>query len=159
MARVEVGADRPERSGRRRCDLVVVCHQGHVQAWKPRGIERWVHPRGLWTRRRPQHCRYCGAPVIDACGVCSKGIAARRTHVESDDWKVDSFCGWCGASFPWTPVEEPGEVPSVEPSDERQDRVAERARRAGRGVGRFLLTEVEELIRVLIRRKFGLPPT
>jgi hypothetical protein len=157
MARVLVDADRSGQPGRRRSDLVVACYEGHVQAWKLRGIERWVHPRGLWTYGRPKHCRYCEAPVIAACEACSKGIAATRTHSESDDWKLDSYCAWCGTTYPWTMLEEASAEPPEQGSDRERDRAVERVKRAGRSAGKFLLPHLDEIIKTIIRHKLGPP--
>jgi hypothetical protein len=76
-------------------DVMQVCMNGHVVTVRLRG-----DPASART-----HCDRCGAITMDSCPTCGwqmPGAAADVDLVPIGSLAAPSWCGICGAAFPWS---------------------------------------------------------
>jgi Uncharacterized protein conserved in bacteria (DUF2321) len=152
MTRTPVHVDPRSQQALPQVDWVVACVNGHIEAHRLQGIERLFPPRSAWTYWAPKHCRRCQARVIARCEKCSKKIAA--TSIEGA-WRLDKYCARCGTSHPWL-----GDSSDrADQGADRRDEAVKRAKRFGRNVGTYALPHLVDLAKVIIRGKYGLPPS
>ena len=83
---------------------MLVCRNGHVITDRLRGCPE----QGL------SHCDRCGAATVSCCLTCGlelPGALALPGPVPIGRLRPPSYCGQCGAAFPWAPRPRPAADP------------------------------------------------